>query len=341
MSLEDLLHPKRSTPLTVPEQQAIAELAGRFSIAPDSLSLIQDIRNFIYRCPFGDGEAIFKVLPSTGDDFPFLMGELAWMAHLRRHGLPVPEVLASREGNLAERLTIEDQDFSAYSLRLIEGPVLYAVDNSEELIQGVGQIAGRMHHVSVGYTTPEETDGRVRRWSEKPWYTSPHDAIHPSMPGVVEGITELRDQLELLSATDFGMVHDDLHGSNIIVSPKGLHVVDFERTRLVSLVSDIASAIFFWVYKTPKSRPEVDIPRARSFLRDFMEGYRREHTLERGWSEAILPLLKDKDLIFLASSPLAGQDFDSLGKLDADFAWRKGRFDADVPFLEMDFSEFE
>lgn len=47
--------------------EAVRELAGRFGIAPDSFSLIQDIRNFIYRYPLGGGEAVFKVLPSPGE----------------------------------------------------------------------------------------------------------------------------------------------------------------------------------------------------------------------------------------------------------------------------------
>lgn len=42
-----------------------------------------------------------------------------------------------------------------------------------------------------------------------------------------------------------------------------------------------------------------------------------------------------------AGSPLASQDFDSHGRHNADFAWRKSRFDDNLPFLEMGFSEFE
>jgi amicoumacin kinase len=319
--------------------RVLPELAESFRLAMDSLTVVQDHRNFVYRAPTPTGEVIFKVLPSTESRHALTLGELDWMAHLHDNGVAVPQPRRSCQGNLVESRDVDGLHCSAYCLQKVEGPPWGKYSDGREVIGPVGRLAGRMHGVSVGYR-PAAAGARLGDWSEMPWLKSPADVIHPSMPGLIERCIELRAALARLPAIDYGPVHDDLHGGNVIVSPDGPVLIDFECAHYAALASEIASALFFWVWKTPDSRPHDSALRATGFLDAFMEGYQREHMLGRGW-ETTLPLfLKARGLSMLATSSCAMEDFESVGRHDRTFAWMKHNFENDVPFVDLDFSRW-
>lgn len=319
--------------------RVLPELAERFGLAISSLALIQDHRNFVYRSSAPTGEVIFKVLPSAESHHRLLLGELDWMAHLHAGGVAVPRPYRSLNGNLVESQALDGWHFSAYCLERIEGRLWPECPNPREVIQPVGRLAGRMHRVSVGYS-PAATGAQLSTWSDMPWLKSPADVIHPSMPRVIARCIELREALERLPAVDYGPVHDDLHGGNVLVSADGPVAIDFECAHYAPLASEIASALFFWVWKLPDSQPRDCAQRAEEFLDAFMEGYRREHVLERGRADALPLFLKARELSMLATSPCATEDFGSVGWHDRTFAWRKSSFENDVPFVELDFSRW-
>jgi len=319
--------------------RVLPELAERFGLATGSLAPIQDHRNFVYRSPAPTGEVIFKVLPSAESRHALLLGELDWMAHLHAGGVAVPRPCRSLNANLVESQAADEWHFSAYCLERIEGRLWQDCTNGHELIGPVGRLAGRMHRVSVGYS-PAAAGAELSTWSDMPWFKSPADPIHSSMPRVIVRSIELSEALERLPAVDNGPVHDDLHGGNVLVSADGPVAIDFECAHYAPLASEIASALFFSVWKTPDSQPRDCAQRAAAFLDAFMEGYHQEHVLNRGWVDALPLLLKARELSMLATSPCATEDFASVGRHDRKFAWMKSNFEHDVPFVELDFSRW-
>ncbi|HUW83809.1 MAG TPA: phosphotransferase [Phycisphaerae bacterium] len=318
---------------------ALPELAERFGLAMNSLTLIQDHRNFVYRSPAPTGEVIFKVLPSAESRHPLLLGEIDWMAHLHAGGVAVPQPCRSLDGNLIESQVVDGWHVSAYCLERIEGRLWQECPNSREVIGPVGRLAGKMHRVSLGYS-PAAAGAKLSMWSDMPWFKSPADVIHPSMPRVIARCIELRAALEELPAVDHGPVHNDLHGGNVLVSADGPVVIDFECAHYSGLASEIGSALFFWVWKTPDSQPRDSALRAAEFLDAFMEGYRQEHVLDRRWAASLPLFLKARELSMLATSPCATEDFGSVGRHDRTFAWMKSSFENDVPFVDVDFSRW-
>lgn len=319
--------------------RVLPELAESFRLAVDSLTVVQDHRNFVYSAPTPTGEVIFKVLPSTESRHALSLGELDWMAHLHAGGVAVPQPRRSRQENLVESRDVSGLHCSAYCLQKVEGQLWGKCSNGREVIGPVGRLAGKMHRVSVSYR-PAAPGARLSGWSEMPWLNSPADVIHPSMPGVIERCIELRAALERLPSIDYGPVHDDLHGGNVIVSPDGPVAVDFECAHYAALAAEIASALFFWVWKTPDSQPHDSALRATAFLDAFMEGYQQEHMLGRGWENSLSLFLQARELSMLATSACAMQDFESVGRHDRTFAWMKHNFENDVPFVDVDFSRW-
>jgi Ser/Thr protein kinase RdoA (MazF antagonist) len=321
------------------EAEVLPQLATSFDLPVGALAIIQDRRNFVYRSTTSTGEVIFKVLPSPESRHCQLLGEMDWVAHLGSNGVVVPEPCRSRDGNLVESLVFDGLHYSACCFRKVEGRLWQECPRQGEMLGPLGRLAGKMHRVSVGYS-PQAPGGKLPTWSDMPWFKSPEEAIHPSMPGVIERCIALREALSRLPAIDQCPVHDDLHGGNVLVSPTGPVAIDFECAHYASPVAEIASALFFWVWKTPLSQPSVSTRRAADFLAAFMGGYAQEHTLDRTWTASLPLFLKARELSMLASSPCAREDFASVGRHDIEFSWRKSTFEKDVPFVELDLSRW-
>lgn len=319
--------------------RVLPKLAASFNLAADSLAVIQDHRNFVYRALAPTGEIIFKVLPSAASGHSLLLGEMDWMAHLHANGVAVPQPCRSLDGNLVESRVVDGMHLNAYCLQKVEGQPWGKCANKREVLGPVGRLAGKMHRVSVGYS-PTAAGATLSRWSDAPWLKAPAEVIHPSMPGVIERCIELRTALERLPAVDHGPVHDDLHGGNVLISANWPVAIDFECAHYAGLASEIASALFFWVWKTPNSQPRDCALRATEFLDAFLEGYRQEYALDRRWTAAMPLFLKARELSMLATSACATEDFDSVGRHDSEFAWRKSHFENDVPFVEVDFTRW-
>ena len=319
--------------------EVLPELSFRFDLDASTLEVVQDHRNLVYEGSSVLGKVVLKTIPSAESHHNLLLGDLDWITHLHSNGVRVPRPLTSRDGHLVETVVAGGRSFSACCYQRIKGPLWQQVHNRSDLIGAVGQLAGKMHAVSAGYVPGWE--GAIRpTWTDSPWFASLSDAIHPSMPAVIERCLELREALSNLPTSDYGIVHNDLHGGNIIISPDGPVAIDFECSAYSWLVSEIASALFFWLWKTPESQPHELAHRAATFLQAFMQGYTKEHSLGAGWFEAVPLFLKARELSMLASSPLAAEDFETHGKHDRAFSWMKGNIESEVPYVELDFAPF-
>jgi Ser/Thr protein kinase RdoA (MazF antagonist) len=234
-----------------------------------------------------------------------------------------------------ESLSADDRDFSACCYERVEGPLWQEVRYPSDHVVAVGQLAGKMHAVSAEYTPTREGASRPL-WSDAPWFASPADVIHPSMLGVIEMCHRLREAIDRLPARDRGLVHDDLHGGNVVITGGGPAAIDFECSHYSRLVSEIGSALYFWLWKTPDSDAQDLTRRATAFLRAFMRGYRREHDLSERWLEALPLFLKARELSIFASYGLQREDFESHGRHDRTFAWMKANIEKGVPYVELD-----
>jgi Ser/Thr protein kinase RdoA (MazF antagonist) len=316
--------------------KGVPELANRFGLDLSGLSVIQGDRNLVFECEQNNIPIVFKVMSSRRSQHDLLLGEIDWMAHLSAHGVAVPEPFRSGSGQLVESVTVEGWTLSACCLEKVSGTLWQDSPDSDQYISPVGRLAGKMHRVSRDYVPPSR-GARRPQWNEAPWFASPEAAFHPSMPRIIERCRELRSALEQLAREEgYGLVHDDLHGKNVMIAEGQPLAIDFEVSQYTWYVSEIASALFFHLWKTPQSEDGELKAQACEFVSRFLEGYLDEHSLHGRWI-ALLPLfLKVRELSMFASSSLAQEDFEQKGRQDADFCWMKKNIEEDVPYVALD-----
>jgi Ser/Thr protein kinase RdoA (MazF antagonist) len=320
---------------------AVPRLARLFRLPADALDQIQVDRNLVFKGFDASGKAvILKAMPSETGDREYVLGELDWMAFLHAKGLLVPRPNTSINGELVETLSIGNITLSACCLDRVDG-TLWADCRPEQVdISLIGSLAGRMASVSEHYR-PSLPEARRPSWRDAPWFRDPHQAIHASMPQVIDRVISLRNELDSLPHESFGIIHDDLHSWNIIIAADGKPIpIDFESSNYTWQIAEIASALYFHLWKTRDSSSQELTRKARKFVALFLEGYRREHTLSPFWIGLIPTFLKVRELSIFASCGLQDRDFESVGSNDEGFVFMKRNIEEGVPYVDLDFSEF-
>jgi Ser/Thr protein kinase RdoA (MazF antagonist) len=111
--------------------------------------------------------------------------------------------------------------------------------------------------------------------------------------------SQLGSQLELLPIErgSYGLTHNDLHPQNFLLNEGEITVLDFDVCSYHWFAADIAIPLFFanWL-GAPSSKPARRAYLA-GFLRDFMDGYRRENSLEPTWIERLPLFLKHHQIL--------------------------------------------
>lgn len=324
---------------TILDEQ-LAQLASRFGVR--ALRPIQTHRNLVFFATRRLGEdAVLKVRVSDAlatAGLGHLRGELEFMEFLHCKGVRVPVPYRSSTGQLVECARVGSSMLCACCLERIEGETWGERPHSLTDVEHVGELAGQMAAVAGGFKACGQS-GRPS-WRDAAWLSEPERAIHPSMRGVVTQAVALRTQLEALPADAFGLVHDDLHSGNVVFADGSPVAIDFENSHYTWHVSEVASALFFHLWKTRRSDAAELVDRASAFLTAFLTGYRLRHTLEPFWIGQIPLFLKLRELSMFASSGLQQADFDTVGAKDDHFAFLKENLEEAVPCVEMDFGRF-
>lgn len=325
--------------IAVPEEQ-LAQLASRFGLR--SLRPIQTHRNLVYFATREPGEdAALKVrrcAPSTPTTEDYLRGELEFMSFLHSEGLGVPKPYRSHAGRLIECVQDGESFLLACCVQWIEGEPWHARPNGVKDVEEVGALAGRIAAAASRHKSCAHACRPT--WRDAIWLSDPERAIHASMAGVIAQAAALRKRLEALPTDSFGLVHDDLHSGNVLFVDGTPFAIDFENSHYTWQVSEVASALFFHLWKTRRSDAAELEDRAARFTTAFLLGYRRHHLLAPFWIRQIPLFLKLRELSMFASSGLQQADFSTVGARDDHFAFLKQNLEEAVPYIELDFGRF-
>lgn len=327
-----------SPDLTSSEEEAARALANSFALDPSRMRVLHRGEGIVLQAPGRSGAVILKMRQVSESDMPRLEARLAWIAYLHRHGVRVPELVASRGGIPLERVTVAGTLYAAHAYRAMPLTPESRIDwRDPSMPQKLGVVTGRMHRLAKGYE-PEPGEPRMGHWFEADWVARPHEVLHRSQAIIAERIVALRDILMRVpvNVETYGLVHDDLHTGNVFHLGDDLAVIDFGCCHYAWFAADIASAMVFrtWIEEA-KEQPEVVIGALR-FLRGVAKGYASECDLPTGWLDLLPSLLKLRE-ISLFQSYYRGQSHDQAMD-EPRYAYLYQSIAEQRPFLDVDLS---
>jgi Ser/Thr protein kinase RdoA (MazF antagonist) len=317
----------------------LGDLARRFGVDVESFRLLkQDSRHRVYEYELNGRKLILKTTHGPRSHINLIRGELDWINYLYDNGVRVPKAVCSANGRLVEAIEINSLYLLAYSLERLESCDPWDGWNSD-LIQKLGQVMGQMHALTRNYKPSEESIKRPE-WFEKDWLKEPDKVLHPSHGIIIGKCHELREKLSLLSfdRDSYGLIHDDLHTGNLIVSSGEFAVIDFDCCHYTWLVSDMASALLFAIWKTPESNMEYIKQFAIHFMKNLLTGYNTRNHIDSYWVEQIPLFLKLREMSHYVSSGYENQDVKDINPDQRLFFYWKYNIENDVPYVEADFS---
>jgi Ser/Thr protein kinase RdoA (MazF antagonist) len=180
-------------------------------------------------------------------------------------------------------------------------------------------------------------------WRRPEWDDPVFDFVGAYLPQSATVVREKHQQVvdhlrELPRGRDeYGLTHQDAHGANMHVGADGrLTLFDFDDCGYHWFANDIAVCLFYTAMGRNQT-PEF----ARTFLANFLKGYREENRLADWWLAEIPNFLKLREIELYA---VIHRDFDvergGLAAIDDEWcanymAGRKERIEAGVPWVEI------
>lgn len=319
----------------------LSELVKRFGTDIKELKLIhQNSRHCVYEYEIKNRKFILKTARGSGADVNLIKGELDWVNYLYDKGVNVSRAIPSTNSELVESVEVDGSHFSAYSFEKLE--IENSADNNKDsdIAQKLGQIMGQMHVLAKDYK-PKDVSSKRPEWYNKDWLKEPDKALHPSHNIVIEKCHDLRKKLSLFDSDkdSYGLIHDDLHMGNVIIFNGKITVIDFECCHYTWFVSDIASALYFHLWKNPNSDIVFLKQSATNFMKNLLIGYSRENHVDRYWLEQMPLFLKLREMSIYVSSGNESQDVEDIGPDQKLFFYRKHNIENDVPYIDIDFSK--
>jgi len=333
------------------EQQIIAryndsilqEAMRRYAIAPDDIQSLDAFESYIYAFERGGEGYILRIGHSLRKTEALIRGEVDWINHLARGGVPVARAVSSPRGALVE--TVDDGQggqFLVTAFTKARGQKPWLVGWTPMRYAEYGRLIGKMHALAVEYHPPDPT------WKRPEWDDVEMQFVERYLPASeVIAYEKYRDLLKHLAtlpkdAHSYGLIHQDAHQNNFMMDTDGtLTLYDFDDCAYSWFVSDLAIVLFY----IAMDAEELGFPTMEAFAADFMShflrGYREEYALDTKWLKEIPHFLKLRELELYA---VVHRDFD-VENIDDEWIvnfmrGRKARIEAGLPFIDVDFKMF-
>jgi amicoumacin kinase len=277
----------------VPED-ILSSLAAAFGTAIPSLTYLgggrEDSDGIAYTYPHGDESHVLKIMAMRSDDPDNLLRleeRLKFMHFMGQRGLQVVHPLALPAGDLYATQPDGSLLYLAYTYRKVEGETARGVKWSDDMLQAWGRTVGALHRHTQDYPTWQHSptgEGRTLLGWREEWQGFYEWCKDEAVKARWESI---RDRLEALPVhrACFGFIHNDPHAENILVTPSGIVLLDFDVANYHWFATDISIALQTVLFAASggMERPVTDPAPMRHFLEIFMQGYAQENTLDPFW----------------------------------------------------------
>lgn len=223
----------------------LQEALALYGLAGAQAMFLQHNENLTYRV--GDRFLLRIHSPAAGIHAPSTVEdrriELAFLQHLRAHGMPVQEPIPNAKG---EFVSILADGTAATLMTWVPGRDLSGMEHTGELCFRIGEMTARLHRASRGFTMPgiraydaaqcQRMEGKLAAMVQRHRLENEYAAtLQNACRAVAESFTS--------SSDDLLAIHDDLSPSNILETDSGLIPIDFSLCGMGRPMTDVGMLV--------------------------------------------------------------------------------------------------
>lgn len=251
---------------------------------------------------------VLKITPKSKEnpaEVRQLEEKLEFVFYLAEHGVRVAKPFPSPNGKWVEVLETDDKIYLINTLTKANGKHIdlnNSTNSTPAFFQAWGQVTGQMHATAKNYKSWKKDPGdgspnsEIMDWQDELKFFAnwcQFDDIRVKWMELGEKMAQLPQSRE-----GFGLIHNDLHPWNMLVTPQGeITVIDFDICTFHYFAKDIAIALFFanWSEKPKKGSAKDEY--LTTFFQNFMRGYANENNLDTFWFEKLPLFIKHHQIL--------------------------------------------
>ncbi|WP_020061419.1 phosphotransferase enzyme family protein [Bacillus sp. 123MFChir2] len=245
------------------------------------VKLSSGFQNEVYEYTYEGERRILRITPSSRRSLKQIQSELDFIYSLQAGGVNVSLPVASCFGNGVEQIDIEEEAFFITSFIKAPGQFVNVTNDeewNERLFQNWGQTIGKMHAIAKKNAHDYETYERpIWKYDIKSmnFLKSISTTLAANYEKMISEVQELPKEQDT-----YGLIHNDLHQGNLFVKDNTITIFDFDDCSFNWFAQDIAATFYHAVWQGLSVRPEhVSFP--QEFMKHFIEGYNKEHTMSK------------------------------------------------------------
>lgn len=330
-------------------QPLLNDIAQLWDIQPNSIQLIRDVMNRVYRGITKHGLAvIIRLVQEQRRSLLDIQEEIALLMYLQEYSNEYCRLYPNKFGQLVATVIHQESTYHVSCFYQQEGNTEVAHDSpawGQALFIEVGRLMGRLHRLTANFEQ-KHSSNRHHYYQEETFKDLRHYTT--DVPDkVILAIEQLLAKIRLHTTdTAYGLVHGDIKQDNFFyTSQHNLFLYDFDHCCQCWKIYDLVVPLYF-NYSYPLCRINTATDNsALHFLGTLVEGYQKEHDLDLrqlalipdllALREALLYLIvkKIEHKLDVTNNKSMRQEFNSAYQIMED------RLSNQIPHFEFDFTK--
>ena len=275
--------------------EILVSLIKYYDLTLKDILKVGGFENYIYGYKRDSNDYILRISHSSHRSLDMVKAELDFINYLAMNNANVSTPVLSNQGNFVEKEKDREGGYFTISSYTKARGIPPKKDHIKDVfLYNYGKTVGMFHRLTKDY---HESNGVKKRfnWDRDPlivnarrYLPAEDDLIYEKFITLINEIKEIPQNRD-----NFGLIHTDIHFGNFFVEDNNLTVFDFDDCCYFYFVSDIAIALFYYLYFVEENRDKV----GRDFLNKFMKGYLSENPLNREDYQLIDKFLKLREII--------------------------------------------